>query len=224
MTNRFKNSFEGRIHSGLYVFRPTNFFHHSRLSEDMNKKPGIVKALICDLGLKTLKLPSKDRSSTAGREENGPCAATPYKTPGEDLANGALSDVGTGMQTESESEAEYDVPVGSDAEGEKDCARWKMDIKFLLNEEDVEPEHSGGAGGLQGGGETIPHCTDDNGTVLIWWEGATKAKNKQKEGASSAKNRGSNGVGKDDDIETQSSLSVSSSQWNFWDDGADRTT
>lgn len=109
----------------------------------MDKKQGIIKALMSDLGVKTLKIRSKDRSSTTGDQENRQCAATStpplvtqFKTLGDDSsttgAASPLSDAGT----ETESESEDDVPPASDAQTDIDYSRWKTDINFLINEDD----------------------------------------------------------------------------------------
>lgn len=177
-----------------------------------------------DLGLKTLELPSKDRASTAGNEEHGcrPSTSkahiiTPYTAIVDgSSATGAASPLpGEGTETESEEEEE-EIPPAPDGQQEMDYSGWKMEVKFLLNEKDVEPNRNG----REGGGETVLHQMSDNYAILTWKEDVCCSKKILKKRVSTQKATYSNGGGADD-FETVSSSGLASPQWSFWDDDAD---
>lgn len=159
----------------------------------MDKKPSIIKALMSDLGLKTLQLPSKDGSLNSGRHsESGACSLISVSTDisksnsTPPIANTTSADDSSMtmdvpesafIETESESEGEDGYPPGDDEiEIEKGHGNWKMEINFLLNEKDVEPERDSGIGG----GGTMRHPARDNGAVPIWKEGDAWAKKRRR--------------------------------------------
>lgn len=180
----------------------------------MDKKPGIVKALMTELGLKSLQLPSKDRSFTALNEKQVSFPGTPTApivTPdqpfGESSPSAGVTSplAGEGTETETESEEEDGFPTVPDAQGGNMVfSRWKMDVKFHLNKNNVQPERGGG-------GETIRHSTSDNGTVLIWKEDAKKKRNRNKRPSSAPRVRDSFSDDEENYLDTELASCIGSS-------------